>query len=248
MLRGALSPHIGDAVFDFKYDEDDDFKLVDKITDKTEVLQSEHGELNTSSSAVPGSNDIDTDTLENFHPQIIQVPRRMPSLFANTRTTAYLLLCPSTTQRNPTSIAIRHPSSDGPPTLEIPIQVLKEKNATIHQLAAREAILDIEESRGWMYSPTTSETQTLAEKETILLGEAFQIMNQWCSFVAVRSSDKESLNKKLFPPSLSDANLSAVIIPRTPPPKLDSAAMLTPLKNNRPNTDGCAIGGHRTRR
>ncbi|TEY86653.1 hypothetical protein BOTCAL_0004g00070 [Botryotinia calthae] len=237
MLRGALSPHIGDAVLDFKYDEDEDFKSVDKITDKREVLQSENEELDTSSSAVPGSNDIHTDTFETFHPQIIQAPHRMPVLFANTRTTAYLLMCPRTTQRNPTSIALRHSSSDGPPIFEIPIQVLKEKSATIHQLAAREAILDIEDSRGWMYSQITSETQTLAEKETVRLGEAFQIMNKWCSFVAVRSSDKEFLKEKLFPPNLSDANLSAIIIPMTPPPKLGVAATLAALQNNRPDTD-----------
>ncbi|TGO82082.1 hypothetical protein BPOR_0927g00050 [Botrytis porri] len=240
--REVLSPYIGDTVFDFKYNESVGFKLINEMTNKTEVVQSEYEELNTSSSAIPSSNGIDADTLKNFYPQIIQVPI---GLFVNTRTTAYSLECPSTTQRNPTSIAICHPTSYGPPVLEIPLQVPKEKSATIHQLAAREAILDIEESRGWIYSPTTSETQTLAEKETIRLGEAFQIMNEWCSFVAVRSSDEGSLNEKPFQPSPSDANLSTIILPKTPPPKLDSAAMLNALKNNRPNTDERTIGGHR---
>ncbi|KAF7891443.1 uncharacterized protein EAF02_001768 [Botrytis sinoallii] len=127
MLRGALSPRTWGAVLDFGCDEDDDFKLIDKVTKKSEVLRSEHERSNTSSSLVPGSNNKDTDTFETFHPQIIQAPHRMPGLFAEIRTTVYLLICPRITQRNPACIILRHSPSDRLPILEIPVQVLTEK-------------------------------------------------------------------------------------------------------------------------
>ncbi|KAJ8062371.1 hypothetical protein OCU04_008915 [Sclerotinia nivalis] len=146
MLRGALSPHIADAIFEVKYEEDDDFELVDKVTDKMEILLSKHEELNTSS-PVPGSNSKDVDASELYYPPIIQAPHKIPGLFADTRTTVYLLMCPRTIPRHPTSITLRRSSSDEPPILEIPIQVLPEKSTTIHQLAARKAMEDLEDSQ-----------------------------------------------------------------------------------------------------
>ncbi|KAF7917175.1 uncharacterized protein EAE98_010280 [Botrytis deweyae] len=181
MLRGALSPQTWNAVLDFRYDEDDDFKLIDKVTEKSEVLRSEHERSNTSSSSVPGPNNKNTDTSETFYPQIIQAPHIMPGLFAEIRTTCLSFY------------VIRHLTD-----YQFSKFQSTEKVPTIHQLAARKAIQEIEQSRGWMHSQTTSETQTLVEKEIVRLGERFQIMNKLYSFVAVRSSDEEILNKKLF--------------------------------------------------
>ncbi|KAF7916341.1 hypothetical protein BELL_0166g00120 [Botrytis elliptica] len=132
------------AVLDFRYDEDDGFKLIDKVTEKSEVLRSEHERSSTSFSSVPGPNNKDTDTSETFYPQIIQAPHIMPGLFAEIRTTVYLLICPRITQRNPVPIILRHSQSDRLPILEIPVPVLTEKVPTIHQLAARKAIQEIE--------------------------------------------------------------------------------------------------------
>ncbi|CAD6442633.1 cd91da08-0666-4f78-bf6a-bc679b47c8d1 [Sclerotinia trifoliorum] len=68
MLRGALNPHIGDATLEIKYAEDDGFELVDKVTDKFEILHSEHKDFNTSL-PVPGSNSKDADVWETCCPQ-----------------------------------------------------------------------------------------------------------------------------------------------------------------------------------
>ncbi|KAI9643283.1 hypothetical protein NHQ30_007900 [Ciborinia camelliae] len=242
LLRGALSPHVWDTILEVKYDEDDDFELVDKVTDKMEILLSEHEESNTSS-PVLGSNNKDMDASQAYYPQIIQAPHGIPGLFANTRTTVYLLMCPRTIHRNPTSITLRNSSSDRSPILDIPIQVLTEKNTTIHQLAARKATQDLEGSGGWMYNQTTSETRILTEKETVRLGETFQITNKWCSFVAVLSSDKEILNKKTFPPNLPDANSTSIIIPRIlkPPERKSQPFDIAAIRDSLPNMDRRAM-------
>lgn len=230
MLRGALSTHV-EGILDVKYEENDDFELVDKVTDKMEILLSEHEASNTSTSELPGSSNKDTNASEAYYPQIIQAPHTTPGLFAGTRTTIYLLMCPTNIRKNPITITIRSSSSDGSPILEIPIQTLTEKSTTIHQLAARKAIRDLEECRGWMYNQSTFEAQTLAEKEAVRLGETFQVINKWCSFVAVLSSDKEILNQKTFPPNLSDANSSSIIIPRAlkPPPEMKPPLKMSPV-------------------
>ncbi|APA16089.1 hypothetical protein sscle_16g108590 [Sclerotinia sclerotiorum 1980 UF-70] len=240
ILREALSPHIADAIFEVKYEEDDDFELVDEVTDKMEILLSKHEE-STIPSPVPGSNNKDTDASEPCYPPIIQAPHKIPGLFADTRTTAYLLMCPRKIQRRPKSITLRRSSADEPPILEIPIQVLPGKGTTIHQLAARKAMEGLEDFQGWMYNQKTSESQTLAEKEAVQLGETFQVMNRWCSFVAVVSSDKEILDKKSFPPNLPDAKSTSIIIP--PPSPLKSPetnpnpAPISAIYNRRPNMD-----------
>ena len=58
---------------------------------------------------------------------------------------------PETIQRDPTSVILRATSSHGPLALEIPIEAVSERGTTIHQLAARKASQDLEESRGWVF-------------------------------------------------------------------------------------------------
>ncbi|CZR68404.1 related to Vault poly[ADP-ribose] polymerase [Phialocephala subalpina] len=197
MLRGALSPHYGDSILEVKYgQDDDDFELVDKVTDGIEKLSSSETEEATTSLSDPSSDPKDTSLREVHHfPQIIQAPHKIPSLFAAAKTTVYLLMGPKTIQRNPTSVILRSPFPHGPPALEIPIEVLTERGTTIHQLAARKAAQDLEDSRGWVFDDANkiADVQNLAEREAVRLGETFQVVNKWCSFVAVSSNDGKEI-------------------------------------------------------
>jgi hypothetical protein len=136
------------------------------------------------------------------HPKILQAPHKIPSLVPFSRTTVYLLMGPETIQRNPTSVVLRATCPHGPLELEIPVEALSERDQTIHQLAARKASQDLEESRGWLYDGEVTDgvrikdkypgkLDALIQREAVRLGETFQVANRWCSFVAVSANDNE---------------------------------------------------------
>jgi hypothetical protein len=121
----------------------------------------------------------------------------MPPLFAFNRTTVYLLLSPEAPQATPKSVILRGTSSHGPLELEIPIQVLEFPGEMIHQLAAKKAIAELEQGRGWLPEAKDKESGSLVktqyesrfadmvEREAVRLGVQFQVGGKWCSFVAV---------------------------------------------------------------
>ncbi|KAI1672081.1 hypothetical protein L13192_02940 [Pyrenophora tritici-repentis] len=131
-------------------------------------------------------------------PKIIQAPQQIPSLFAFNRTTVYLLLDPEALQATPQSVILRGTSVQGPLELEIPIQILDTPGETIHQLAAKKAISELEQGRGWT-SQAKDESDVLiktkfegryenmVEREAVRLGVQFQVGGKWCSFVAVEA-------------------------------------------------------------
>jgi hypothetical protein len=132
-------------------------------------------------------------------PKIIQAPQSIPSLFAFNRTNAYLLLGPEAPKATPKSVVLRGTSSHGPLELEIPIQILEQPGESIHQLAAKKAISELEQGRGWL-PEAKDESGTLikskfegrfsdmVEREAVRLGVQFQVGGKWCSFVAVESN------------------------------------------------------------
>jgi hypothetical protein len=83
-------------------------------------------------------------------PKVIQAPQNISSLFAFNRTTVYLLLGPKAPIATPKSVVLRGTSAHGPLELEIPIQKLDQPGQTIHQLAAKKAIAELEQGRGWL--------------------------------------------------------------------------------------------------
>jgi hypothetical protein len=132
-------------------------------------------------------------------PKIIQGPQNIPSLFAFNRTTVYLLLGPEAPKATPKSVLLRGTSAHGPLELEIPIQILNQPNETIHQLAAKKAISELEQGRGWLSQAKTDTGKLLktkfegryedmVEREAVRLGVQFQVGGKWCSFVAVESN------------------------------------------------------------
>jgi hypothetical protein len=224
MLRGAMSPHITDYTLEVKYEkEDDNFELIDKVTEGMKVLLSEDEKakktaekpaislfdtnVNFEKEELEGPRDTSLWLPDIPFPKLHQAPHKIPSLFAFSRTTVYLLMSPETIQRNPTSVILRATSAHGPLSLEIPIESLPIPAETIHQLAAKKAVQDLEEGRGWIYDAKDQNGvlikdrhpscfDELVKKEAIRLGEKFQIAGKWCSFVAVAANDKEITAKE----------------------------------------------------
>lgn len=232
MLRGALSPHITDYTLEVKYtQDDDDFELIDKVTDERKFVIGNPEKVSApaqkptislfNSNANPEKENLKSMEA-NLHiipsPKLLQAPHKIPSLFAFSRTVVYLLMSPDTIQRNPTAVTLRATSEHGPLELEIPIEVLASPDQTIHQLAAKKAVQDLEEGRGWIYDAKDdtgmlvrdnhpSCFEDLVKNEAVRLGEKFQIAGKYCSFVAVAANGKEIpenesaiLNEGFLPP------------------------------------------------
>ena len=231
MLKGALSPHVSDYTLEVQYGPDDstddnEYELVDKVTDGMRVLLSraeEPGKEKAPISLFDTSVDPDkeekigvesTEQSRYNHlppippPALLQAPQKIPPLFPFTRTTVYLLMSPSTIQKNPIALVLRGTSPQGPLQLSIPIEVLPSPAETIHQLAARKAVQDLEEGRGWLYEARDdkntllkqrfpSKFEDMREREAVRLGVQFQVANRWCSFVAVAANDKDVLDKRV---------------------------------------------------
>ncbi|RDW60731.1 hypothetical protein BP6252_12114 [Coleophoma cylindrospora] len=231
MLRGALSPHIDNYTLEVNYEADDEFELVDRVTDGLRVLMSQESPSD-GSDKLAGNMELDPEQqpislfdenanpegadlqqIENYLPNIpipalLQAPHKIPSLFPFSRTVVYLLMSPTTIQKNPVSITLRATSSHGPLELTIPVEKPIISGETIHQLAARKAVQDLEEGRGWLYdakfvgNPPTGDSDSselikdrypgrfseIVEKEAVRLGETFQIAGKWTSFVAVEEN------------------------------------------------------------
>ncbi|KAL2198308.1 von Willebrand factor type A domain-containing protein [Corynascus similis CBS 632.67] len=136
-------------------------------------------------------------------PKILQAPFAVPPLYPFNRTTVYLLLSPETVQRQPTSVVLRGTSRFGPLELEVPVMVLPDKSETVHQLAARRAVKELEEGRGWIFHAMDaadggtrlqdkypSRFQDMVEREAVRLGVTYQVGGKWCSFVAIGEDDQ----------------------------------------------------------
>ncbi|KAH8883361.1 hypothetical protein GQ53DRAFT_753026 [Thozetella sp. PMI_491] len=208
-------------------EEDDDFEVVEKVMDalsleivgpqdepKPEVAEAEKPKapislFDTSVNpdvAMPDAAADKTAGGKYAHvpavaePKLLQAPFVIPPLFSFNRTNVYLLLSPEASQRTPKSIVLRGTSALGPLELEVPISILAEKGETIHQLAARKAVKELEEGRGWLFhAKDASDGKLLKEKydgrfsdmverEAVRLGVKFQVGSKWCSFVAVEEN------------------------------------------------------------
>ncbi|KAK2042004.1 vault protein inter-alpha-trypsin [Colletotrichum somersetense] len=239
MLKGALTPHVNDYALELKYADDesetepeDDFEIIEPATTASpKPLHQDAPKLPEKPiSLFDSSADDDADTeVKQLHvdgtdaeryshvpvikpPKVLRAPFQIPPLYPFSRTTVYLILSPDRELKDkvPKSLILRGTSPQGPLELQVPITVLQDKAETIHQLAARKAVKELEEGRGWIFHAKAKDGQSLkdkhpgrfpamVEREAVRLGIQFQVGGKWCSFVAVdsepsraRSADGES--------------------------------------------------------
>lgn len=203
-------------------EDDDDFEVVEKVMDalsiRTLVEKEEEKEEkpkekislfdsnvdaddDTEMADAPNALDTKFDHLPTVAvPRYLQTPATIPPLFPFNRTTVYVLLSDSTPAQKPKSVILRGTSTRGPLELEIPIVNLADKATTIHQLAARKEVKELEEGRGWLTLAKDDAGKLLKEKheghfsdmverEAVRLGVEYQVGGKWCSFVAVEESN-----------------------------------------------------------
>jgi len=236
MLKASLTPHVKDYTLEIKYEKqpapvsDDDFEIVEKVMDAL-VLDVQDQEPESKPETKKTISLFDTNANPDVEipdasldktaggryahvppvsePKLLQTPFTIPPLFPFNRTSVYLLMSPETCQRTPKSVMLRGTSPQGPLELEIPVTILAEKGETIHQLAARQAVKELEEGRGWLYHAKDGNGpkakllkdkfqgrfSDMVEREAVRLGTTYQVGGKWCSFVAVDKS-KQKLDSK----------------------------------------------------
>lgn len=229
MLKGALLPHISDYSLEIKYEktdsqdtnsEDSEFELVERVVDSLNIETfEEHVQNETKSKSEkllplfdPNFDDKDDDTKTNDDidiehtplptisvPRYLQTPSDIPPMYPFIRTTIYVLLSDCGPDKTPKSVVLKGTYKNGPLRQEIPILNLPQKSATIHQLAVRKEVMELEEGRGWLTKAKDASGKLLkdehegmfsdmVQREAVRLGVKFQVSGKWCSFVAVEKS------------------------------------------------------------
>ena len=204
-------------------ENEEDFEIVDKVMDALTInseatfvdeqpetaSQKPISLFDENATAGEDTNTLDASAMDKKYdhlprvdnPRYLQTPHNIPPLFPFNRTTVYVLFSGSAIERDPRSIVLKGTSAHGPLELEIPVTVLPTKASTIHQLAARKAIHELEEGRGWITQAKSGDGKLLKEKyegrfsdmverEAVRLGVEFQVGGKWCSFVAIESGEK----------------------------------------------------------
>lgn len=248
MLKGALYAHTKDYELEVHYDEkdsdqmsDDDFEIVEKVNECLKIEDKAGGSTKESGtdaskamSFFDESADIDktlqttTSTADRYAhlpklatPKVIQAPNTIPPLFPFNRSSVYLLLGPTSAQKRVTSITLRATSAQGPLVLNVPVH---DSGATaiptIHRLAARKAVQNLEEGRGWIQAARATDGTSikkkyesrfdeLVERECVKLGEQFQVVGKWTSFVAVEKNE-DGTEKDVEPEAETQADEAGV--------------------------------------
>jgi hypothetical protein len=210
MLKAALTPHVDDYKLTVHYGAgDNDFEMIassdtsiaETVVDAASIKDKKP--ISLFDTSISESEPPSKDPAARFDavpavevPAIIQAPHKIPALFPFVRTTAYLLLSPSEHASNPEKLTLRGTSPSGPLEITIPIQKLSSPSETLHQLAAKKAVHELEQGRGWLYDVKTTNGKTLkeanegnwdlmVERECVRLGTQFQVAGKFTSFVAV---------------------------------------------------------------
>ncbi len=211
MLAGAMSPPVTDYALEVKYDtaEDDDeeYVLVEKVADSLHGISINDRKIQyPAGDKVLPEQSTDQDGQSRYDhlpvvavPKLLQTPHKIPPLYPSSRTTVYLLLSPQASQSKPKAVVLRGTTPQGPLEFEIPVEIMPHNSETIHQLATRKAVGELEEGRGWIYHATdeggafvrdrfSKNFDQMVEREAVRLGLQYQVGGEWCSFVAVEGT------------------------------------------------------------
>ncbi|RMZ84664.1 hypothetical protein DV736_g6595, partial [Chaetothyriales sp. CBS 134916] len=216
MLKGALTPHINDYTLTMKYADtgDEDLEMVEVSSVKTLVSDAAtekvgpatgHQEKiislfddNATEEPIQSVGLYDSLPLITA-PAVLQAPNRIPQLYPFQRTTVYLLLGPDSPQKTPKSVLLSATSEHGRLEVEIPVEDIGH-GLSIHQLAAKKAVHELEQGRGWITEARSGDQllktkyagiwDLIVERECVRLGTKFQVAGKYCSFVAVEKNNQ----------------------------------------------------------
>ena len=219
MLKGALTENITDWTIDIEYgqeenEDDEEFVLVEHVADSLGVVSLDEFETSTLKDSTKQINHQKDAMPALAVPKFLQAPRDVPPLYSSIRFTIYVLISPNAPQKQPVSVILKGTSCRGPIEYRIPVEKISRPGETVHQLAARKAVGELEEDRGWLnhakdengtllkdkFGAGTTPTQfnakpkppvfdEMIEREAVRLGVQYQVGGKFCSFVAVEGTE-----------------------------------------------------------
>lgn len=211
LLKGTLSPHIDEPMMHIVYD-DEEYDIVDNVAEDVDSPdESRKAELYKTADQIDNAqqNKHGAKLPNLVPPSPLQTPTEMPALFPFTRFTAYVLLPPDAREKQPSRVKLHAATTQGPLELEIEVQSAGTGDM-IHKLAARKAIQELEEGRGWVHNTTNLRGRSaiaqypllineIADRESVRLGVKFQVMGKKLAYLAVpgQDSDYERVVRKL---------------------------------------------------
>ncbi|KAI1331107.1 von Willebrand factor type A domain-containing protein [Xylariaceae sp. FL0255] len=210
LLKGALSPRINNLSFEMKFKEDD-FEIVEPVSNTPTEEGTEKRTMSffddncIVTTSVPTSVNLNADTSSPLPtiptPALLQAPATLPPLYPFSRTTVYVLLDSSLFDKTPEVVVLKGTTAQD--NLELEIQIEDIGNGeTLHQLAARKAVHELENGRGWLDTAADKidnillknkhavHWKEMVKREAVRLGVTYQIAGKWCSFIAVESNGK----------------------------------------------------------
>jgi Mg-chelatase subunit ChlD len=139
-------------------------------------------------------------------PAALQAPNQIPTLHAFRRTSIYFLV-DTQLMGQTTSITVQTVTVSGQKIqMEIPLEKTDAKPLTIHHLAAKALMNDLETGQSWMHAdkyqeyqkkdPTAFEQAVKSEAEKI--GMEWSIVGKWTSFVAVDNNDQIEQKTRIY--------------------------------------------------
>jgi Vault protein inter-alpha-trypsin domain/von Willebrand factor type A domain len=224
MLKGALLPHINDYKLELTFADSAEPVnastpvLVEVPTGEKAEKAKKPGLVKRTIALFDDSSNPDApiayskeaiDKINLPVPRILQAPSEIPPLYPFMRRTVYLLL--PEVKGELKAVTLSGTCDQGPLRLEIPVDILKTPGETIHQLAAKGAVQELEEGRGWIYTAVVASDKAkpqllcnefpsivpeLAKREAVRLGVKFQVGGKNCSFVAVEKKKQPEADSK----------------------------------------------------
>ena len=203
MLMAGLSVHVQDFRLDWEGRPIED-EIIQSIQAPSDVAPSRVPERKKINLFDPNA-DVNSPVIltdrdhahslrnEPFQPSILQAPHDLSPLFPFSRSTIYVII--SEGIPTPLTVWIRGKTSSGDELeLEIKVRPLWEKGTTIHQLAARKVLREMEDGTGFFckrHSIADREGRTPAFHELIAregarFGLTYRVASRWTSFVADR--------------------------------------------------------------
>jgi Mg-chelatase subunit ChlD len=139
-------------------------------------------------------------------PPILQAPNQIPSLHAFSRSSVYFFLDPHLLDQM-TSITVQARASSGERVkMEIPLERVEIQSLTIHHLAAKALMNDLEIGRSWMHADKYEEYrkkdpiafEQAVQQEAEKVGTKWSISGKWTSFVAVDNNGQIEQKARIY--------------------------------------------------
>ena len=218
MLKGAMTPDSGNYTMEVEYHNDSDeeeYDIVERVSDSLRIMMVEDSEsteeIDASAMFIDDESppkSTSSNTAGVVTPALLQTPQVVPPLYPLSRTTVYVLLSPKATRATPKTVILRNDAPENPFKISISVEVLSQPATLIHSLAAKHAILELEEGRGWLSKAKDGQGRLIkgiipakkydemVKAEAVRLGLQYHITGKYTSSVAVESSSSKENGEK----------------------------------------------------